>query len=152
VSLLDAKSSYFINQKPIFKPKLMTRLLVIILFTIVSLNSHVQSMCEKLAAMKAQYYGFLPTSLKSKQQEAKSADLDKFWNLAKTDPDKALPCLKEIIFNENNDPYFCFDASTLILSLDKKQQYLDVVLAGVNKTDLKQLQLEIYLQACFFLA
>ncbi|MBD1365336.1 hypothetical protein IDJ77_16080 [Mucilaginibacter sp. ZT4R22] len=130
----------------------MRRLSVIALFIIISFNSRAQSLCEKLANLKTQCYGFIPTSLTTKQQEAKSAELDKFWNLAKTDPNKALPCLKEMILNENNDPYFCFDASTLILSLDRKQQYLDVVLAGVNKTDLKQLQLETYLQVCFSLA
>jgi hypothetical protein len=130
----------------------MTRPIIIILIILSSLNCQAQSFCEKLAKLKQQFYGFSPTKLTTEQQKSKSADLDKFWNLAKTDPEAALPCLKEMIMNENNDPYFCFDASTLILELDKKERYLDVVLAGVNKSDLKGLQLETYLQVCFFLA
>lgn len=130
----------------------MARLTLIAFLILSALNSFSQSLCEKLAKAKKEYYGFKPNSLKGEQVQAKSADLDKFWELAKADPEKSLPCLKEMILSENNDPYFCFDASTLILSIDKKEQYLDVVLQGVNKADLGQLQLEAYLRVCFFLS
>jgi hypothetical protein len=129
----------------------MNRIVIITLLALCTFTCQAQSFCEKLAQLKKECYGFKPTLLNEQEKEAKSGKLDQFWNLAKTDPDKALPCLKEMITNENNDPYFCFDASSLILSLDKKEQYLDVVLAGVKKTDLRDLQLENYLQVCYFL-
>ncbi|MEO7213742.1 hypothetical protein [Mucilaginibacter sp.] len=110
-----------------------------------------QTFCEKLAKLKTEYYGFNPSSLNSKQTDAKSAQLDKFWNLAKTNPEAALPCLKDMVTAENRDPYFCFDAASLILTLDKKEQYLDVVLEAVKKADLADLQGEPYLRVAFFL-
>jgi hypothetical protein len=129
----------------------MLRIITTVFLALSISNCSAQSLCEKLAQLKKQYYGFKPTKLSAKQREEKSAELDKFWNMAKTAPKDALQCLKDMILTENNDPYFCFDASTLILSLDKQQQYLDVVLEGVKKTDLDDLQLETYLEVCFFL-
>ncbi|WP_078349522.1 hypothetical protein [Mucilaginibacter pedocola] len=104
-----------------------------------------------MATLKKEYYGFKPNTLNDKQTDAKSAQLDKFWDLAKTDPAAALPCLKEMVLAENNDPYFCFDAATLILTLDKKEEYLDAVLASVKKTDLNNIQGEPYLNVSFLL-
>jgi hypothetical protein len=129
----------------------MARIFIILLLLTSSVFCSAQTLCEKLAKLKTEYYGFKPNSLDEKQTEAKSADLDKFWNLAKTDPDAALPCLKDMIMAENNDPYFCFDAATLTLTLDKKEQYLDVVLAAAKKADLNQLQGEAFLRVAFFL-
>jgi hypothetical protein len=125
-----------------------------IIFCLLILSGYVssaQSTCEKLTKMKAECYGFKPTLLTEKQQKAKSAQLDRFWELAKKDTEGALPCLRDMILAENNDPYFCFDAATLIMTLDKKEAYLDVVLQAVNKAELTELQLEPYLQVCFFL-
>jgi hypothetical protein len=129
----------------------MGRIFIALLLIFSSLACQAQTLCEKLTALKKEYYGFKPSSLNKKQTEAKSAQLDKFWELAKTDPAIALPCLKDIVLAEQNDPYFCFDAATLILTLDEKQEYLDVVLAAAKKTDLNDIQGEPYLQVSFFL-
>jgi hypothetical protein len=129
----------------------MSRTITTFLLILSTFTCSAQSVCEKLTQLKQQCYGFKPTELTDKQREEKSAQLDQFWNIAKNAPEKALPCLKDLILNERNDPYFCFDASTLVLSLDKKQQYLDVVLEGVKKTNLKDLQLEPYLEVCYLL-
>jgi hypothetical protein len=129
----------------------MVRIFIALLILFSSITCSAQTLCEKLAKLKTEYYGFKPTSLNTKQMEAKSAQLDKFWDLAKSDTAAALPCLRDMIMTENNDPYFCFDAATLILSLDKKEEYLDAVLAGANKADLNQIQGEAYLNVCFFL-
>jgi len=129
----------------------MARLLIVLLLLFTSFTIKAQSLCEKLSKLKTEYYGFKPNSLNKKQTESKSAQLDKFWELAKTDPEKALPCLRDMIMAENNDPYFCFDASTLVLTLDKKEQYLDVILEGVRKCDLKELQGEPFLRVAYFL-
>jgi hypothetical protein len=129
----------------------MARIFIVLFLLTSSVACSAQTLCEKLAKLKTAYYGFKPNSLDAKQTEAKSADLDKFWNRAKTDPDAALPCLRDMIMAENNDPYFCFDAASLILSLDKKEEYLDVVLAAAKKADLNQIQGEAYLNVAFFL-
>ncbi len=110
-----------------------------------------QSFCDKLYSLKKQCYGFTPRKFTDEQMKAKSAELDKFWTLAMSDTIQSPGCLKQMILAETKDPYFCFDASSLLLRLDYKKQYLDVVAEGLKKSDLHDLQLETYLQMAFFL-
>lgn len=130
---------------------LMNRIITIIVFVFAAMSCSAQSVCEKLQQLKQQYYGFKPTILKDKEREKRSADLDKFWDYAKSNKVEAAPCLSQMIQAEKNDLYFCFDASSLLLSIDEKQQYLNAVLEGLRKCDLVDLQLEPYLQITFFL-
>ncbi len=129
----------------------MTRLITIIVLAISTLSCSAQSVCEKLEQLKKLYYGFKPSLLKPEQRNAKSADLDKFWDYAKSNKTEAVPCLINMIKTEQTDTYFCFDASSLLLTLDKEQQHLDAVLEGVKKSDIIDLNLEGYLQISFFL-
>lgn len=129
----------------------MKRIFVVSIFLINAVLCSAQSVCEKLHLLKQQYYGFTPLALTSKQIDAKSADLDKFWSFAENNKTEAITCLKQMILAENKDTYFCFDASDLLLHLDDKFQSLDVVAAGLQKSNLKELQLEEYLHVCFVL-
>ncbi|MGN6181965.1 MAG: hypothetical protein ACTHNW_22480 [Mucilaginibacter sp.] len=122
---------------------------LILLFAVTPCSA--QTICNKLHDMKQTYYGFSPHTLSTKQIDAKSAELDKFWNLAKTDKPVAAACLKDMILAEHNDPYFCFDAASLLLSIDEKGQYFDAVSEGMKKCDLNDLQLETYLKMAFYL-
>lgn len=122
-----------------------------LLLSILSVNTQAQDLCAKLAKLKQECYGFKPEKLSDSEREAKSAQLDKFWDLAKSDKQLSAPCLREMIIAENNDPYFCFDASSLLLSIDEGKESLEAVLAGVKKSDLRGLQFESYLQLSFYL-
>jgi hypothetical protein len=129
----------------------MKRIITIILVVITTISCSAQNTCEQLQALKKQYYGFTPSNFTQKEKEERSAGLDKFWEYAKANKPQSLECLKDMILAENNDPYFCFDASSLLLQMDDKQQYLDVILKGVGKCKLKDLDLEPYLKITCFL-
>lgn len=129
----------------------MNRITLTILFSIITFSSFGQSVCEKLEELKKDCYGFKPTSLTDTQQKVKSVQLDKFWNYAQAHTEESAECLKNMIVKEENDPYFCFDASSLLLQIDKKERYLDIVLKGLQKCNLEDLQLEPFLRVSFFL-
>lgn len=116
-----------------------------------TLSCSAQTVCEQMHQLKEKYYGFTPRHFTEKELDAKSADLDKFWNYAKANKTEAILCLKDMILAEKNDTYFSFDASSLLLQLDDKEQYLDVVAEGIKKANLNELQLESYLRICLFL-
>lgn len=126
-----------------------TILVFLLAFGIISCRA--QSVCDQLSALKQKTYGFKPFGMSDKQMEKKSAELDKFWELAKKNKAEAAPCIKAMLLAEQNDSYFCFDASSLLLSLSEEPQYVDAVVAGLEKSDLKDLQLEPYLRICFYL-
>lgn len=127
------------------------RFFAAIILSFITLCASAQSICDKLHDLKKKYYGFSPTGMTSEQISAKSTDLDKFWDLAKTDKPAAAECIRDMIMTENNDPYFCFDAATLLLSIDDKGLYIDAVAEGVRKCRLKDLQLETYLKVVHYL-
>jgi len=128
----------------------MKHIFTVILIVITTISCSAQSVCEQLQILKKKYYGFEPSNFTQKEKEERSAGLDKFWDYAKANTPVSMGCIKEMILAENNDPYFCFDASSLLLTMDSKQQYLDVVLKGVEKSRLKYLDLEPYLRiACY---
>jgi len=134
-----------------FSLKPYYRNLTAVVLSFFTLSVSAQSLCDKLHSLKNKYYGFSPNGMTSAQIEVKSADLDKFWDLAKTDKPAAAECIRDMIMTENNDPYFCFDAATLLLSIDDKGRYINAVAEGVRKCRLKDLQLETYLKVVHFL-
>jgi hypothetical protein len=128
----------------------MHRKLIFILAVLFSINCSAQSICDSLKHLKQKYYGFKPFGYTEEQLKTKSAQLDKFWDLAMSHKDEAGPCLKDMVLAENNDSYFCFDAASLLVKIDE-DKYLDAALEGVKKSDLKDLQLEPYLDMVYFL-
>jgi hypothetical protein len=101
---------------------------------------------------KERVYGFKPNQLNDSLKSLKSKELDNFWTLSKSNKRESALCIKELIETEKADSYFCFDASSLLLSLDTSTLYHSVVLKGLNKTNLEDIQLSSFLRIAYFLA
>lgn len=130
----------------------MTRNAFTIFLLLISVNTFSQSTCDSLTLLKNKVYGFKPSQLSDSLKNGKNNDLDLFWNAAHNNPKAAAPCLQTMIENENKDPYFCYDAAMLLLQLDTTSKYHQAVVDGLKKCDLEDLQLDPYLQICFYLA
>jgi hypothetical protein len=86
-------------------------------------------------------YNFKPARLKTEaESDAKSAAMDRFWNAVKAKPNELLPCLRAALADPQSDPWFRFDGSNLLVSLDPSpaskaeqvRQYTAVDLGDVN--------------------
>ncbi|HLL76162.1 MAG TPA: hypothetical protein VK421_12960 [Pyrinomonadaceae bacterium] len=91
-------------------------------------------------AVKATY-NFKPSQLKSEaESNAKSAAMDRVWEMVKARPAELLPCLRDALADPQADPWFRFDGSNLLVSLDPSaaskaeqvRQYTAVDLDDVN--------------------
>jgi len=102
--------------------------------------------CSKLATMKASTYGFHPTDLNQAQQLAKSAEMDRFWDAAKSDHANGIKCLQQMILAEKTDTSFLFDASSLLYSLDHSPESLTAITQGLSGSDLTDLQIPDYIR------
>ena len=125
--------------------------IALILILLISRISFAQTTCDSLILLKKKVYGFKPSELTDTLKSLKSIELDLFWKTAKNNPKVASSCLKNLIENETNDSYFCFDASSLLVRLDSTDTYLPTVIKGLNKCELNDLQLSSYLEICFYL-
>ncbi len=129
----------------------MKRILLILILFFYSAINYGQATCDSLILLKKKVYGFKPANLSDSLKNLKSQELDLFWDCAKRNPAEATECLNTLILKEEQDSYFCFDASSLLLSIDKKQLYTSTVIKGINKCALEDIQLSAYLNICFYL-
>ncbi len=95
------------------------------------------SACANLQAAKAATYGFAPPRLSDAERKVKAKQMDQFWETAKRLGPPAIPCLQQMLGNGRNDPFFLFDGSSLLLSLDSSPASLKAISAAVAGTDLK---------------
>ena len=116
---------------------------LMLLFSAPTHAQNVAADCQQFDALVARVYDFDQTKLNDAQQDAKERELDRFWKRVKSDKKKFLPCLRAKIADEKANPFFRFDGSNLLVSLDdspesKRAQiavYLGVPLdvIGVNR-------------------
>ena len=100
-----------------------------------------QSSCEEFALSVKSTYDFKPSRLKDEaESNAKSEAMDRFWAKVKAEQKNLLPCLRAALRDPQADPWFRFDGSNLLVSLDPSpeskaeqlRQYTAVDLADVN--------------------
>jgi hypothetical protein len=129
----------------------MRKFALSILFLLINFPSFSQTTCDSLIMLKNKVYGFKPSELSDSLKNLKNEDLDLFWNTAHNNPKDAALCLQTLIKSETKDLYFCYDASALLLQLDTTDKYFQTVIDGLTKCNLEDLQLEPYLNICFYL-
>jgi hypothetical protein len=92
--------------------------------------------CDRLRQAKDSSYGFSPASLSKLEKTAKLLALDRFWNLAKSNPKQSAACLRAMLEKERRDSFFLFDGSQLLFSLDKSARSAEVVAEALSSVDL----------------
>lgn len=116
-----------------------------------SSSAAMDSVCAQLQKEKSDIYGFHPSQISKKEQEAKSSQMDQFWKSVKSHGPQGIDCLKQLIVVEQQDGFFAFDAASLLLSLDTSTASLEVASSGIAKVDLKDLDSSAYIRATLFL-
>lgn len=121
-----------------------TALVLLIAAAVFSAAAHAragQSSCEGFARSVRATYNFKPSRLKDEaESDAKSEAMDRFWAEVKADQKNLLPCLRAALKDPQSDPWFRFDGSNLLVSLDpspeskaeQARQYAAVDLGDVS--------------------
>lgn len=99
-----------------------------------------------------QVYSFEPHLLDQKQIDARSAELDKFWQKAKASKSAYIPGLRGELADFSNPPYFLFDGSMLLLELSDTHEDRKIAASAIAHCDLRDLSDNGYFQAVHRLA
>ncbi|MGZ3579771.1 MAG: DUF4124 domain-containing protein, partial [Syntrophales bacterium] len=97
-------------------------------------------------------YRFQPHTLSQKEIEAKSNDLDQFWNKVKDRKEHYLPLLRAELQAPSNPSFFYYDCSKLLLSLSENVGDRKIALKAIPKADLLDVQHDDYLRTVHMLA
>jgi hypothetical protein len=90
-------------------------------------------------------YNFKPARLETEaESDAKSAAMDRFWNAVKAKPNELLPCLRAALADPQSDPWFRFDGSNLLVSLDPSPASKAEQVRQYTAVDLDDVNLEVW--------
>jgi hypothetical protein len=107
------------------------------------LSGQVRDSCADLNQTIKATYNFRPALLANNaERDSKSAAMDKVWNSVKANPSELLPCLRQALEDPQANPWFRFDGSNLLVSLDpseasKKLQIKSYVASNLDDVDLR---------------
>ncbi|MDQ2921889.1 MAG: hypothetical protein M3R52_09815 [Acidobacteriota bacterium] len=87
-------------------------------------------------------YNFKPAVFNDAQRNAKSAELDQFWNQVRQTPTVLVPCLRKALKEDNSSSFFSIDGSMLLVDVDpsaasKALQVREFINADLDGTDLE---------------
>lgn len=92
--------------------------------------------CTSFQRMVSATYNFRPAKLTEAEKTAKSNEMDRVWDAVKRDPVKLLPCLRSSLAAPGADPFFLFDGSNLLLSLDPSESTKQTLIRSYARVDL----------------
>lgn len=92
--------------------------------------------CADFQVLVEKTYTFKPSKLTATEQTAKSNEMDVIWEKVKGNKD-LIPCLKFALAKPNADPFFLFDGSNLLISLDQSDDSKKLLIASFAKTDIR---------------
>ena len=125
----------------------MTRLTIGLFILTISI-CYSQSLHDEINAV----YDFSPGKLTREEQNKKIPLMDDFWNKVKADTAKYLPQLRTELQIDGNPKFFYFEGGQLLLSLSKSVSDKQIVLDGVLKSDLNDIDRRTLVSTLNYLA
>ena len=89
-------------------------------------------------------YDFHPSKVSDADRQAKSKQMDDFWNVLKATPQTTLPLLRGELRDSSNPAFFFFDGSELLLSLSKSREDEELVATALPRVDLADVHSRSY--------
>lgn len=104
-----------------------------------SIACFAQTTCKTIAEAEQKLYGFRPAKVSDSERKQKSAAMDSFWQLVLTSGPQGVACLRSLL-EKQTDTFAVFDEASLLYSLDRSPESLNIVARAVAKTDLADVQ------------
>jgi hypothetical protein len=98
--------------------------------------------CDSFNQTIKQTYNFKPAHFNDAQRNAKSAELDQFWNHVRQAPAVLVPCLRKALREDTSASFFSIDGSMLLVNVDpsaasKALQVKEFIGADLDGADLE---------------
>ena len=107
-------------------------------------NGQTAATCAQLNNLVKATYTFKPSKLSEPEKNAKSAEMDRVWDMVKANRTVLLPCLRAAIESRGADQWFKFDGSNLLVSLDPSASSKALQVATYTQVDLNDVSLRIW--------
>ncbi|MDQ4121514.1 MAG: hypothetical protein M3209_08720 [Acidobacteriota bacterium] len=108
--------------------------------------AQVKESCAGFQMQIKETYNFKPSKLSGAERDAKSAAMDKVWNIVKTKSKELLPCLRAALANPKADQWFLFDGSNLLVELDPSPESKAVQIRNYMLVDLDDVNLQVWVE------
>ena len=120
---------------------MINRFAIVLVFVAVSVNAGenkevVLSLHDRVVAT----YNFLPRNLDDKAIEAKSKELDAFWEHVKARGPQGLEELRRELRRQDLPIFFNYDGAKLLLSLSKNREDRSLALTAIERAELRDIQ------------
>jgi hypothetical protein len=122
------------------------RLCVVLLCSMMGIASASEKPCEAFDALVETTYGFRPSLLDASARARKSTQMDAVWQMVQKNPGPLVPCLKAALNRTSADPWFLFDGSQLLVSVDPSRESKQVLLSAMAKVSLDDVDLRTWVQ------
>jgi len=118
---------------------------IALLFVVVAVNAEEKKeLALSLRDRVIATYNFLPRNLDNNARDAKSKELDAFWEYVKARGPQGLDELRRELRRPDLPVFFNYDGAKLLLSLSKEREDRSLALATIGKADLRDIQWEDY--------
>lgn len=107
-------------------------------------SSQEKNSCADFQKLVNSTYNFKPARLSETEQNAKSAEMDRFWNAVKAKPKELLPCLRLALADKRADSYFHFDGSNLLVEIDSSHDAKATQVQSYTAVDLDDVDLRTW--------
>jgi hypothetical protein len=124
---------------------MLNRFAVALLFAAVSVHAGEKNeIGSSLHARVIATYNFLPREIDDKAIEAKSKELDAFWNDVKARGPQGLEELRQELRRPDLPVFFNYDGAKLLLSLSKTREDRRLALTAIGRAELRDVQWNDY--------
>lgn len=118
----------------------MKRHLITIVVILTTFSLSAQNLQQEIQSV----YNFSPQKLTDKEMQEKSIMLDDFWKKVKSDTTKYLPLLRNELESNAHVPFFYFDGSSLLLSIDANNYHKHLAAKAISKCDINDINRRAY--------
>ena len=105
-----------------------------------------ETSCSSLKSLLDATYGFRPSLLDRKAQDAKAQQMDAVWQTVQKRPGTLIPCLKVELAGRTQDSWFLFDGSQLLVSLDPSPESKLILLGAMKQVSLDDVDLRVWVE------
>ncbi len=110
-----------------------------------ALVAQTRTPCNEFEELVRSTYNFKPSKLTELQRTKQSEAMDHLWKFAKARPYEIAPCLRTLLKAGIADPFFVFDGSNLLVTIDPSTEAKQFQVENYARTQLEDVDLRFWI-------